>query len=67
MLNYADITQYTYIQSRTVMEIMAKAKCWLLACSMYCMRLVLQLSPLSATVQCVLIVRHLSDAVSVAL
>jgi len=30
MLNYTDITQNTYIQSRTVMEIMAIEKCGLL-------------------------------------
>jgi hypothetical protein len=29
MLNYTDITQNTYIQSRTVSEIMAREKCGL--------------------------------------
>ena len=32
MLNYTDITQNTYIQSWTVMEIMAIEKCGLLGC-----------------------------------
>ena len=31
MLNYTDITQNTYIQSRTVTEIMAREKCGHLA------------------------------------
>ena len=31
MLNYTDITQNTYVQSRTVTEIMAREKCGLLA------------------------------------
>jgi len=31
MLKYTDITQNTYIQSRTVTEIMAREKCGLLA------------------------------------
>jgi hypothetical protein len=31
MLKYADITQNTYIQSRTVTEIMTREKCDLLA------------------------------------
>jgi len=31
MLKYTDITQNTYIQSLTVMEIMAREKCGLLA------------------------------------
>ena len=30
MLNYTDITQNTYVQSRTVTEIMAREKCGLL-------------------------------------
>ena len=36
MLNYTDITQNTYVQSRTVTEIMAREKCGLLAVSKYC-------------------------------
>ena len=31
MLKYSDITQNTYVQSRTVTEIMAREKCGLLA------------------------------------
>jgi hypothetical protein len=31
VLKYADITQNTYVQSRTVTEIMAREKCGLLA------------------------------------
>ena len=31
MLKYTDITQNTYIQSRTLMEIMARERCGLLA------------------------------------
>ena len=31
MLKYTDITQNTYVQSRTVTEIMAREKCGLLA------------------------------------
>jgi len=32
MLNYTDITQNTYVQSRTVMEIMSREKCGRLRC-----------------------------------
>ena len=67
MLNYTDITQNTYIQSWTVTEIMAREKCGLLECSMYCMCLALQRSPHSATVHCLLVGCYQCDADSVAL
>jgi len=62
MLNYTDFTQNTYIRSWTVTEIMAREKCGLLACSMYCMCSALQRFPHSSTVQCLLVASYVISA-----